>query len=123
MGMAIRVLRERIDLLKRKLEPDAIGGVREHWEKYQSTWARITPLYAQGAKNESAKSIRLGGKEIESPHYKIILSASVNRKAFQRIRWKKRTLALTTQPEYEPGQRFMVCYASELQEGERREYP
>jgi head-tail adaptor len=114
MKIAIRALNSRVDLLKRKLVPDDIGGFQETWENLTKTWAHIAPLYTHGSKGDAAKGVRLGGKEIQSLGFKIVLNHHIKRLSFERIKWQGRLLALTAQPELEESRQFVVCYASEL---------
>ncbi len=121
MTASIRSLRERVDLFQRKLETDQVGGFKEKWEKVRSTWASISPLYTSSARAENVKGIRLGGKEIQSLGYKIMLNGFFKNVPFQRIVWQGRTLALTTQLEWDFQHRFAVGYASELLDSEQGE--
>lgn len=120
MVIAVRQLRHRLGLLQRTLTPDHSGGFQETWQEIAQNWGRIIPLYTQQSSGESSKSIRLGGKEIQSLGYKVILQNDYLRPAFQRFVWKNRVFALTTQPEEEIGGHFMVCYASELLTSENK---
>lgn len=120
MTLAVRSLNERVTLWERLLIPDAQGGFTEQWHQQNQMWSRIIPLYVQGNRSDHNKSVRLGGKEIQSLGYKIIFNAPILKKTFHRIVWRTKTLALTTQPELDHNRRFALCYASELTSSERQ---
>lgn len=120
MTSAVRSLNERVTLLERLLVPDTQGGFSEQWQQGNQVWARVIPLYMQGSRGERGKGVRLGGKEIQSLGYKIIFNAAVLQKTFQRIIWRTKTLALTTQLEKDHNCRFAYGYASELTLSERQ---
>ncbi len=121
MSISIRALQERVDLVKLILDADEQGGFQESWKKCVTTWAKVTPLYTQGYRGDHAKGIRLGGKEIQSLGYKVMLNVHYKDTEFQRVVWRDKILALTTQPESDETRRYIIFYASALQSSERKE--
>ena len=118
MKTSARILHERIPLLMRTLTPDNQGGYDEQWQELGRFWVRVIPLYTQGSRGDYVKSIRLGGKEIQSLGYKIIVNAPTAKKTFHRLLWRGKTLALTTLPEVDDDRRFALYYASEIMASE-----